>query len=137
VGQVDPALTYKVTTGALQFTDTLSGSLTRIAGETPGAYPILIGSLGNPNYQISYVGANFTITGLAPDSIPASQLSATAPLPRSGDALPGTTPVLSVTTAVDSLTEVGDSTDQVAVGMLGKCALLTECRSANPISPRL
>jgi hypothetical protein len=137
VGQVDPALTYTVTTGALQFTDTLSGSLTRIAGETPGAYPILIGSLGNPNYQISYVGANFTITGLAPDSIPASQLSATAPVPEPGDALPGTTPFLSVTTAADSLTEVGDSTDQVAVGMLAKCALLTECRSANPIGPRL
>jgi hypothetical protein len=137
VGQVDPALTYKVTTGALQFTDTLSGSLTRIAGETPGAYPILIGSLGNPNYQINYVGANFTITGLAPDSIPASQLSATAPLPEPGDALPGTTPVLSVTTAVDSLAEVGDSTDQAAVGMPGNnCALLTGCRSANPISPR-
>ena len=137
MGQVDPALTYQVTTGALQFTDTLSGSLTRIAGEAPGDYPILIGSLGNPNYQISYVGANFTITSLAPDFIPASQLSATAPLPEPGDALPGTIPVLSVTTAVDSLAEVGDSTDQVAVGMLGKCALLTECRSANPIGPRL
>ena len=80
MGQPDPALTYQVTSGGLLFTDTLSGSLTRIAGETPGAYPILVGSVGNPNYQISYVSADLTITGLPPGAIPASELPQTDPL---------------------------------------------------------
>src|SRR6185295_152112 len=39
-GAADPALTYQVTSGALQGTDTLSGSLTRATGESVGTYAI-------------------------------------------------------------------------------------------------
>lgn len=64
----DPLLTYTVS--GLQFTDTtattLTGSLSRIAGETVGTYQINQGSLslsltGSGNYTMSYVPANFTI----------------------------------------------------------------------------
>ncbi|WP_178131157.1 MBG domain-containing protein [Reyranella sp. CPCC 100927] len=61
-GNVDPTLTYLVTSGSLIGGDTLSGALTRNAGENVGTYAIVQGSLGNPNYAITYVGANFTIT---------------------------------------------------------------------------
>ncbi len=66
-GDVDPALTYQITSGSLAFTDTLSGALTRAPGETVagGPYAILQGTLtnaNNPNYAIAYVGANLTIT---------------------------------------------------------------------------
>ena len=44
--------------------DVLSGSLTRVAGETVGSYAINQGTLTNPNYDITYVGNNFTITKL-------------------------------------------------------------------------
>src|SRR5205823_5991841 len=39
-GATDPALTYHITTGALAGGDTLSGALSRIAGETIGSYAI-------------------------------------------------------------------------------------------------
>ncbi|NBW92550.1 MAG: hypothetical protein EBR53_08900, partial [Actinobacteria bacterium] len=42
--------------------DTLSGSLTRDAGENVGSYAIRVGSLANSNYEISFNGANLTIT---------------------------------------------------------------------------
>jgi len=58
-GDADPALTY-VATGLL-FTDTLTGGLSRAAGENVGSYSI--GStLANPNYAITYVGNNLSIT---------------------------------------------------------------------------
>ena len=64
-GNADPALTYQITTGTLAFSDAFSGSLSRAAGETVagGPYAILQGSvtLGG-NYDLSYVGANFTIS---------------------------------------------------------------------------
>jgi hypothetical protein len=40
----------------------LSGSLERAAGENVGSYAIGVGSLANSNYNINYVGAEFTIT---------------------------------------------------------------------------
>ncbi|WP_303785966.1 filamentous hemagglutinin N-terminal domain-containing protein [Azovibrio restrictus] len=70
-GQPDPALTYSTGCAAGQTTDcglvtgeSLTGSLTRDAGEAVGAYAIRQGTLtdaSNPNYAISYVGANLTI----------------------------------------------------------------------------
>jgi hypothetical protein len=104
MGQPDPALTYQVTSAGLLFNDTLSGSLTRIAGETPGAYPILVGSVGNPNYQISYVSADLTITGLPPGAIPASQLPQTAPLGASLE----DSPTVQGSAATDAVTGGGD-----------------------------
>jgi len=63
----DPLLTYSVS--GLQFTDTaattLTGSLSRTAGETVGTYQINQGSLNlfaaGLNYTLNYVAANFTI----------------------------------------------------------------------------
>ncbi|MBX3501562.1 MAG: filamentous hemagglutinin N-terminal domain-containing protein [Alphaproteobacteria bacterium] len=66
-GDGDPALTYQVTSGSLVGLDTLSGALTRTAGETVagGPYAILQGTItnaNNPNYAITYVGADLSIT---------------------------------------------------------------------------
>ncbi|NHA07849.1 T9SS type B sorting domain-containing protein [Mucilaginibacter sp. HC2] len=61
-GDVDPTLTYKITTGALKFADTFTGSLTRAAGENAGTYAIQQGSLAlSSNYNLTYAGANLTI----------------------------------------------------------------------------
>lgn len=59
-GNADPALTY--TSSGLLFTDTLTGSLSRVAGENVGSYAIMQGTLANPNYNISYTGNNLGIT---------------------------------------------------------------------------
>ena len=62
-GNADPALTYRITTGALIGTDAFTGALTRAAGENVGTYAILQGTVAlNSNYTLSYVGANLTIT---------------------------------------------------------------------------
>ena len=64
-GSVDPILSY-VSTG-LYGTDTLTGTLSRAAGETVlgGPYAITQGTLANPNYTITYTGNNLTITPAA------------------------------------------------------------------------
>src|SRR5262249_17314327 len=49
------------TQGNLVGTDTLTGSLARDPGENVGQYAITQGTLGNPNYAITYVGNNLTI----------------------------------------------------------------------------
>jgi hypothetical protein len=62
-GDADVALTYAITTGSLAFSDAFSGSLVRDAGENAGTYAILQGTLTlGGNYDLSFVGANFTIT---------------------------------------------------------------------------
>lgn len=61
-GTVDPPLTY-TSTPALIGTDTFSGALVRVAGETGGDYAINQGTLAiNANYAINYRSANFHIT---------------------------------------------------------------------------
>jgi hypothetical protein len=62
-GAADPTLAYVIGAGRLFGNDTLSGALTRVAGELVGIYPILQGTLGasNTNYAITYVGADLTI----------------------------------------------------------------------------
>jgi hypothetical protein len=63
-GQSDPALTYQVTLGSLLTGDEFSGTLSRVSGENIGTYAILLGTLELPDYyQITYVGANLSITG--------------------------------------------------------------------------
>lgn len=60
-GQSDPTLTYVITEGNLVVGDTLSGILSRAAGENVGSY--LIGStLANANYDITFISDNLTIT---------------------------------------------------------------------------
>lgn len=62
-GDDDPALTYKVTVGALEDGDAFSGALTRVAGEAVAAYNITRGSLtAGTNYNLSYVGDQLVIT---------------------------------------------------------------------------
>ena len=56
-------MTYKVTTGSLVAGDSFSGGLTRAPGQSVGSYPIQRGTLSlGSNYNLSYVGANLTIT---------------------------------------------------------------------------
>jgi hypothetical protein len=53
-GDPDPALTYTVN-GSLVGSDSFSGSLTRVAGEGQGSYPILQGTLSlSSNYDLTY-----------------------------------------------------------------------------------
>ena len=60
VGAPDPSLSYQITNGSLVTGDTLM--LARTAGETPGAYPITVGSFpAASNYSLTYTGADLTI----------------------------------------------------------------------------
>lgn len=64
-GETDPELTYTVNANGLVGEDTLQGIiLTRVAGETVGEYTISStqGENANPNYQITFATAIFTIT---------------------------------------------------------------------------
>jgi hypothetical protein len=65
-GATDPALTYQITSGALDGSDSLSGSLSRLAGETIGDYAIQQGTLtAGTNYALTFNPANITITTAA------------------------------------------------------------------------
>lgn len=59
-GQADPPFSY--TTTGLVPNDELTGTLTRESGENVGTYGITQGTLENTNYNISFTGANLTIT---------------------------------------------------------------------------
>lgn len=59
-GQNEPEILYQVN-GLLE-QDSLSGSLSREAGEDIGEYRITIGTLGNDNYQIFLISNIFEIT---------------------------------------------------------------------------
>jgi hypothetical protein len=64
-GDTDPALTYQITSGSLAFSDTFSGALSRVAGETVASSPYAIqqNTLAlSSNYNLTYIGANFSIT---------------------------------------------------------------------------
>jgi gliding motility-associated-like protein len=59
-GDADPIFTY--TADPLVGSDTFTGALTRIAGETLGTYAINQGALAlNGNYTLNFTGANLTI----------------------------------------------------------------------------
>ena len=61
-GGSDPTYTYTVAP-ALESGDSFSGALTRATGENVGSYAIGQGTLtAGSNYNLSYEGANFTIT---------------------------------------------------------------------------
>ncbi|WP_083629615.1 ELWxxDGT repeat protein [Tenacibaculum agarivorans] len=62
IGSSDPTLSYSITRGSLVGSDTFTGSLTRVAGETIGTYAISQGTLAlNNNYTLGFTGANFII----------------------------------------------------------------------------
>ena len=74
VGQADPALTYKITSGQLFNGDTFHGALTRAAGEQLGIYAITQGSFGaTTNYALTFFGADFTIK--SPPTNPSSNVA--------------------------------------------------------------
>lgn len=62
-GETDPMFTYQIRNGTLQFSDAFTGSLSRVAGEDVGMYPINQGdvTLGS-NYNITYVSDDLNIT---------------------------------------------------------------------------
>ena len=64
-GDTEPTLTYRVTSGVIADGETLSGTLSRRAGESAGEYLISRGTItnvNNPNYNITFSGTNnFTI----------------------------------------------------------------------------
>ncbi|MBE0596144.1 MAG: filamentous hemagglutinin N-terminal domain-containing protein [Desulfuromonadales bacterium] len=75
-GQSDPALTFQTEAQSsdrgLVSGDSISGSLIREAGEGTGSYAIEQGSVtntSNPNYDISYVGADLTIAAVSDDPV--------------------------------------------------------------------
>ena len=63
-GGGDPAFTFAITAGELVSGESLGGALARATGEDIADYAINIGTLqtANPNYAITFVGANLTIT---------------------------------------------------------------------------
>ncbi|WP_420553467.1 MBG domain-containing protein [Tenacibaculum aiptasiae] len=75
LGEADPDFTYKITSGNLIGSDIFTGSLARSTGETSGDYAINQGTLDNSNYDISYVGANLTITNVQGQTIMFDALS--------------------------------------------------------------
>ncbi len=62
-GDIDPALTYKVTNGSLVGEDAFTGALKRAAGENVGTYAISQNTLtAGTNYSLSFKGADLSIT---------------------------------------------------------------------------
>ncbi len=64
-GDADPALTYQMTAGSLVTGDSLSGSLTRVGGESVAGSPYVInqGSVtAGSNYALTFVGSSLAIT---------------------------------------------------------------------------
>ena len=62
LGTSDPTLTYTLTAGTLLFGDQLTGTLSRDAGETAGAYAINQNTLSaGSNYLITYTSDSFVI----------------------------------------------------------------------------
>ena len=58
----DPKFTYSYSPQLITG-DTFTGSLTRVPGENPDTYPILLGSLSlSSDYSLLYIPADFTIT---------------------------------------------------------------------------
>ncbi|NVO10260.1 MAG: T9SS type A sorting domain-containing protein, partial [Bacteroidales bacterium] len=63
IGEQDPVFTYLITNGSLIGENFISGALSRVAGESVGKYPILIGTLtAGSNYSISFISADFEIS---------------------------------------------------------------------------
>ena len=95
-GQVDPSLSYNITSGTLVNGDTFNGSLVRAVGESVGTYGIS-STLTNSNYSITFIPASFIINGVTIDASASSnavQVSNKATLSAtvtsiSGDVLSG------------------------------------------------
>jgi len=114
-GSPDPQLAYTVTAGSLVAGDGFTGSLTRQPGANVGTYGIYQGTLsaGN-NYNLTYVGANLTITP-APVGM---MLTTSAPI-----AVPGQPVTFSATVSSPAGTPTGSVTFRDGNTPLGAAAL--------------
>ena len=75
-GDSNPVIQYSITSGSLYGLDTLTGSLSRSAGEDVGTYVITVGSLSNANYAITLTSVNFTIRDAGSPTISSQPVSA-------------------------------------------------------------
>ena len=62
-GDADPALTYQITSGSLVGSDSFTGAISRVAGESVGTYDIEQGTLAlSSNYNLTFIKGTFTIS---------------------------------------------------------------------------
>jgi hypothetical protein len=137
-GLPDPQLTYAVSSGSLVNGDSLSGNLARQSGDAVGQYVINQGSLGNPNYLITYQPGTFTIDPSSNDQ-PSSSQSPPSFMPepemssKNGGAT-GPTPLVGgnqavsadlITKAADSVEDPASSTKGCAESAGGVCIAVT------------
>ena len=79
IGQPDPALTYRLSSGNLVGRDSLTGSLVRVPGEGLASFTITQGTLAaGPNYSTTFIGGVFTIR---PVPVPPPPLPPVSPPP--------------------------------------------------------
>ncbi|KQQ86617.1 MBG domain-containing protein [Massilia sp. Leaf139] len=60
-GELDPQFGYRILAGSLVGGDTLSGALTRAAGENVGSYVIDAAALANGNYLVTAINGTLTV----------------------------------------------------------------------------
>lgn len=98
VGGSDPALTYTITLGTLASGDTLSGALSRDAGEAIGTYTITKGTLAvapDSDYDLGFVPGTFTISD-APPAPPANFGGGNGPIVGGGGGGGGGSPAVAL-----------------------------------------
>ena len=118
IGGTDPALTYQVTVGTVVNGNTPTGALTRTAGEFPGTFPITIGTLSyGANYNVTFVGRNFTIAFTITTGIAAAAAS-TAAIVGESTSQPGIIERGVVYSSIDTTPEVGETNVTKVVGPL-------------------
>ena len=61
-GAAEPVIGYSITAGSMYGSETLTGALSRVAGEDAGSYAITAGNLYNANYDITLTAVSFTVT---------------------------------------------------------------------------
>ncbi|HWB33953.1 MAG TPA: MBG domain-containing protein, partial [Candidatus Paceibacterota bacterium] len=135
-GAADPALTYTITTGALVGSDTLTGSLTRDAGETVGTYAIKQGTLAaSSNYMLTFVGANLTITAAAPSTGTLTVTTNVVGGSATASSFPLTLDGMAITSGTATTTSAASHT--VAVGSVANYTAViggTDCNVAGQVT---
>ena len=127
--QLDPELTYSVTSGTLAPGDAFSGALSRAPGENVGTYAIqqntlIAGDNGNNNYALSFTGANLTITKadqLITFAKPADPTYGDAPVTVSGSA--SSSLVVTITASGACSISSGGGMNMLAPSAAGTCTV--------------
>jgi hypothetical protein len=129
-GASDPTLTYTLSSGSLVGDDAFTGALSRVTGETVGLYAITQGSLyAGPNYDLTFVSANFSITAPAmlDQSVEFTSLAPTEAVVNGSTYTPtasassGLTAVITVDASASSICSISDGT--VSFIGAGTCVL--------------